>query len=118
VSIAATLFAFITRAAFVATGPMVRLPAIAARIASLGRQSLPRFSASSIGRRTMCKPGHRQGVPRYRRPGQITLDVGRLLHGSIKIWPKSEPNLEAVAACTLCDESSVCTGACDDEEDG
>ena len=61
------------------------------------------------------KPGHRQGVPRYRRPGQITLDVGRLLHPSIKAWP-SVPDQGAVDACPLCKDR--CTGACDDEIDG
>lgn len=61
------------------------------------------------------KPGHRQGVPRYRRSGQLTLTpLGRLLHPSIKMWPV--PDQEAVAACTLC--KNRCTGACDDEVDG
>ena len=64
------------------------------------------------------KPGHRQGVPRYRRPGQITLmPLGRLLHPSYKVWPSvGVPNQEAVDACPLCEDR--CTGACDDEVDG
>ena len=60
------------------------------------------------------KPGHRQGVPRYRRAGQTTLDVGRLLQ-VLQAPEGATPNQVVVDACALCEDR--CTGACDDELD-
>lgn len=69
----------------------------------------------------MRKPGHRQGVRRYQRYGQTTLNVGRTLAPEFLIGPcvmtpeGAMPDHEAISACELC--KTFCTGACDDEEE-
>lgn len=59
------------------------------------------------------KPGHHEGVRRFQRYGQTALTLSsRTLDERFSL---SEPDQEAVDACTSC--AGVCTGACDDEEE-